>query len=155
MPRLTSKGQVTVPVSVRWALGLAPGDEVVFAVEHGRGVFRKAVALGDLSARFPGDPHGEAHPLERLLRAGDRRFADELAEAVAARRRVRVPDAVVLDIGATLVRTGAPPAEVAGALGDVLAQRGIRVDHPAAVRSAIGELAAGGDPFRAYALARG
>jgi AbrB family looped-hinge helix DNA binding protein len=152
---MTSKGQITVPVAVRWALGLGPGDEVVFAVEQGRGVFRKAVALGDLSARFPGAPHAGAHPLERLLRGGDPRFADEVAQAVAAGRRIRLPDAVVLDVAATLVRTGAPPAEAAGVLGDVLAQRGIRVDHPAAVRAAIAELAAGGDPFRAYALARG
>jgi len=38
MPRLTSKGQVTVPVAVRYALGLAPGDDVVFAVQGDRGV---------------------------------------------------------------------------------------------------------------------
>src|SRR5436305_2039121 len=44
MPRLTSKGQVTVPVAVRFALDLRPGDTVVFTIESGRGVFRKATA---------------------------------------------------------------------------------------------------------------
>src|SRR6476660_6361281 len=48
MPRLTSKGQVTVPVAVRYALGLAPGDEVVFAMQGDRGVFRRATALDAL-----------------------------------------------------------------------------------------------------------
>ena len=56
MPRLTSKGQVTVPVAVRYALGLAPGDDVVFAVEGDRGVFRRATALDALRARFPSPP---------------------------------------------------------------------------------------------------
>lgn len=31
--RITSKGQITVPKAVRHALGLKPGDKVVF--EHG------------------------------------------------------------------------------------------------------------------------
>ena len=50
---------------------------------------------------------------------------------------------------------GAAADAVAGALRDVLADRVVRVDHPTAVRAAIDELAAGGDPLRAYALARG
>jgi hypothetical protein len=54
-----------------------------------------------------------------------------------------------------LVRRGARPQVVARALRDVLADRGVRVDHPTAVRSALDELDAGGDPLRAYALARG
>ncbi len=53
MPRLTSKGQVTVPVAIRYALGLAPGDDVVFAVEDGRGVFRRATGLDDLRGGVP------------------------------------------------------------------------------------------------------
>lgn len=30
MPRITSKGQVTIPKEIRDALGIEPGDEVVF-----------------------------------------------------------------------------------------------------------------------------
>jgi len=37
----------------------------------------------------------------------------------------------------------------------VLAERAVRSDFPAAVRAAIDDLARGGDPLRAYALARG
>jgi AbrB family looped-hinge helix DNA binding protein len=155
MPRLTSKGQVTVPVSVRYALGLAPGDDVVFAVESGRGVFRRATGLDDLAAAFPGSPREGAHALERMLVAGDPAFASGVAARRGEGRRLRLPDAVLLDVADALLRSGAEPPAVAGALRDVLAERAVRVDHPAAVRAAIDELAAGGDALRAYALARG
>lgn len=36
--RVTSKGQVTVPKAVREALGIKPGDQVVFRVEGKRAV---------------------------------------------------------------------------------------------------------------------
>lgn len=42
--RLTSKGQTTVPKSVRQALGLAPGDRVVWQVADDRVVLTKAPA---------------------------------------------------------------------------------------------------------------
>jgi AbrB family looped-hinge helix DNA binding protein len=155
MPRLTSKGQVTVPVAIRYALGLAPGDDVVFAVDGDRGVFRHATALDELAATFPAPARAGAHALELLLVAGDPAFAD----AVSARRRrgerLRLPDAVVLDVAGALARAGASAAAVAGALRDVLADRAVRVDHPAAVRAALDELSRGGDPLHAYALARG
>lgn len=155
MPRLTSKGQVTVPVAIRYALGLAPGDDVVFAVEDGRGIFRRATALDELRAAFPALPRAGAHALERLLVAGDPSFADEVDARRSRAARLRLPDAVVLDVANALIRQGAPAADVAGALRDVLADRAVRVDHPTAVRAAIDELAAGGDALRAYALARG
>lgn len=31
--RITEKGQVTIPIDIRWQLGLTPGDEVEFVVE--------------------------------------------------------------------------------------------------------------------------
>jgi AbrB family looped-hinge helix DNA binding protein len=155
MPRLTSKGQVTVPIGIRYALGLAAGDDVVFAVEGGRGVFRRATALDDLRRIFPAPPRAGAHALERLLVAGDSSFTDLVDASRRLGRRLRLPDAVLLDVAAALLHGGAPAAAVAGALRDVLADRAIRVDHPAAVRAAIDELAAGGDAVRAYALARG
>ena len=40
--RISSKGQVTVPVDVRRALGLAPGMAVEFMVREGEAVLRKA-----------------------------------------------------------------------------------------------------------------
>ena len=155
MPRLTSEGQVTVPVSIRYALGLAPGDDVVFAVEDGHGVFRRATDLDELRGTFPAEPRPGAHALERLLVEGDDAFAVAVDDRRHRNGRLRLPDAVLLDIAASLVRRGASVEAVARALRDVLADRAVRVDHPAAVRAAIDELAAGGDAVRAYALARG
>lgn len=155
MTRMTSKGQITVPVAIRYALGLGSGDVLVFALEDGRGVFRRATALEDLNRAFPGSARAGAHPLERLLVEGEPAFAEDVASARSAGRRVRLPDAVLLDIAGALVTGGAPAEAVAEALRDVLADSAVRVDHPAAVRSAIDELGAGGDPVHAYALARG
>ncbi len=39
--RVTSKGQVTVPKSVRDALGIHEGDEIVFRVEGNRAVLAR------------------------------------------------------------------------------------------------------------------
>jgi antitoxin PrlF len=39
--RISSKGQVTVPVAVRDRLGLAPGTAVEFVVREGEAVLRK------------------------------------------------------------------------------------------------------------------
>jgi AbrB family looped-hinge helix DNA binding protein len=155
MTRLTSKGQVTVPVRVRYALGLAPGDEVVFSIEDGRGVFRRATALDALRGTFPVAPRADAHALERLLVEGDDAFVRELADCAGHGARLRVPDAVLLELAGSLLRRCVAAAAISAALRDVLAVRAIRVDHPAALRTAIDELATGGDPFRAYALARG
>ena len=155
VPRLTSKGQVTVPVGVRYALDIGPGDSVVFAVEDGRGVFRKATALDGLRAWSAAEPRADAHPLERLLVEGDDAFARDVEDHRRRGVRMRLPDAVLLDIAASLVRRGAPARALAEVLRDVLADRAVRVDHPRAVRAAIDDLAIGADPVRAYALARG
>lgn len=155
MARVTSKGQVTIPIALRYALGLAPGDEVVFGEEGGRGTFRRAVALAGLSGAFPQAARPGAHPLERLLVAGDPSFVTAVAAHRRDGRKLRLPDAVLLDVAVALVSHGVAPATVAAAVRDVLAERAIRVDHPAAVRMAVDALADGADALRAYALARG
>ena len=146
---------MTIPVDVRFALGIHPGDTVVFAVEDGRGVFRRAGGLADLAGAFPLGPRTGAHALERLLVEGDEAFARTVEAHAGRGRRLRLPDAVLLEAAVSLLARGAGRAELAHALRDVLAERAVRVDHPTAVRAAIDELAAGGDALLAYALARG
>lgn len=45
--RISSKGQVTVPVEVRDQLGLVPGTDVEFLVREGEAVLRKGRRDGD------------------------------------------------------------------------------------------------------------
>ena len=47
--KVTSKGQVTVPKTVRDALGIADGDEIVFRVEGHRAVLAKVPNFLDLA----------------------------------------------------------------------------------------------------------
>ena len=55
--RLSSKGQVTIPKSIREALNLSEGDRVAFVVEQGKVVITKAslVALKDLQQALSQD----------------------------------------------------------------------------------------------------
>jgi AbrB family looped-hinge helix DNA binding protein len=48
--RVTSKGQVTVPKSVREALGIKEGDEVVFRVEGNRAVLARTPDFLELAS---------------------------------------------------------------------------------------------------------
>jgi len=64
MPRLTRKGQVTIPKRVRQTLGIAPGDEVEFRVAQNHQVILVkssspspfAKHVGYLSRRAGQDP---------------------------------------------------------------------------------------------------
>ncbi len=40
--KITSKGQVTIPIEIREQAGLLPNTEVEFSIEHGKVVVRKA-----------------------------------------------------------------------------------------------------------------
>lgn len=51
--KVTSKGQVTVPKSVRDALGIKEGDEVVFRVEGNRAVLARTPDFLDLAGSVP------------------------------------------------------------------------------------------------------
>ena len=64
---VTSKGQVTIPVAVRRALGLADGGPVLFTEEHGIVTLRSArkPTLGELLAGF--DPAKHRHSAEERV----------------------------------------------------------------------------------------
>ncbi|MGO9820351.1 MAG: AbrB/MazE/SpoVT family DNA-binding domain-containing protein [Solirubrobacteraceae bacterium] len=60
--RLTSKGQVTIPKTVRDALELHEGDELLFRVERSRAVIAKTPSLLELagSVAVPAAKRGTA-----------------------------------------------------------------------------------------------
>ena len=84
--RLTSKGQVTIPVHVRRALGLKPRDRVAFTLEDGVATVRKAESVVD---RWAGALKGsDIGPLDfKKLR---REFEDAMARNV--RREMGLED---------------------------------------------------------------
>ncbi len=55
--RVTSKGQVTIPLEVRRALGIHPGSDVQFQME-------------ETGARLVVDPDGAAREIARMRGAG-------------------------------------------------------------------------------------
>lgn len=53
MPRVTTKGQVTIPKEIRDALGIEPGDEIIFEEgEAGYTIRKKAPTTADGSDPF-------------------------------------------------------------------------------------------------------
>jgi len=76
--RLTSKGQVTIPKSVRDALGLREGDDILFRVEHSRAMVAKTPDFLDAAGTVPvpagkrGAPWNEVLRRTRADRAGRR-----------------------------------------------------------------------------------
>jgi len=54
MPRVTSKGQVTIPQEVRVALRIEPGDNVEFSLDKGRAFIRKKKISRQAFRRYAG-----------------------------------------------------------------------------------------------------
>ena len=75
---MTSKGQVTIPKTVRDALELREGDEVLFRVERSRAVIAKTPSLLELAGSVPvpagkrGTAWDEVLRQTRQSRAGNR-----------------------------------------------------------------------------------
>jgi AbrB family looped-hinge helix DNA binding protein len=154
MPRVTSKGQVTIPVTIRYALGIAPGDDVVFTVRDGVGQFRRADGVLGREASLGLEPRTDASDLERLLCVGDPTLHAAVLEARNTRRRIPIPDVVVLDVLRHALRSGIPADLVAECFHDVAAERAFRLGHARAVRAAVDAVVAGSDPVAAYTAAR-
>jgi AbrB family looped-hinge helix DNA binding protein len=66
--RLTSKGQVTIPASVREALELREGDEVVFRVERSRALMAKTPDFLSLAGSVTVPAGKRGTPWDEVLR---------------------------------------------------------------------------------------
>jgi antitoxin PrlF len=66
--RITSKGQVTIPKTVRDALGLHEGDELLFRVERARAVVAKTPDFLQLANSVPVPAAKRGTPWDEVLR---------------------------------------------------------------------------------------
>ena len=66
--RLTTKGQVTIPKSVREALKLEEGDQVIFRVEGDRAILARTPNLLDLAGSVPVPAEKRGFPWEEVRR---------------------------------------------------------------------------------------
>lgn len=74
--KITSKGQVTLPKSVREALDLHEGDEVLFRVERSRAVMGKTPSFLDLAGSVPVPAAKRGTPWDAVLRESRRDRAE-------------------------------------------------------------------------------
>ena len=65
--KITSKGQVTIPKSVRDALELHEGDELLFRVERSRAVIAKTPSLLELAGSVPVPAEKRGTPWDEVL----------------------------------------------------------------------------------------
>jgi AbrB family looped-hinge helix DNA binding protein len=66
--RITSKGQITIPKSVRDALELSEGDEVLFRVERSRAVIAKTPSFLDFAGAVTVPAAKRGTPWDEVLR---------------------------------------------------------------------------------------
>ena len=66
--RMTTKGQVTIPKTVRDALELREGDEVLFRVESSRAVIAKIPSFLDLAGSVAVPAGKRGTPWDEVLR---------------------------------------------------------------------------------------
>ena len=85
--RLTSKGQVTIPVAVRRALGLNPRDRVAFSLEDGIATLTKAESVVQ---KLAGSIKWTGGPIDfKRLRA---EFEDDMGRDVQREMGLEPPD---------------------------------------------------------------
>jgi AbrB family looped-hinge helix DNA binding protein len=66
--KVTSKGQITLPKTVREALDLHEGDEVLFRVERSRAVIGKTPSFLELAGSVPVAAGQRGTPWDEVLR---------------------------------------------------------------------------------------
>ncbi len=74
--KITSKGQVTIPKSVRDALDLHEGDELLFRVERSRAVIGKTPDFLRLAGSVPVPAARRGTPWDEVLRTTRRERAE-------------------------------------------------------------------------------
>jgi AbrB family looped-hinge helix DNA binding protein len=75
--KLTSKGQVTIPKSVRDALDLHEGDELLFRVERSRALLAKTPDLIELAGSVAVRAAKRGTPWDEVLRQARRARAEQ------------------------------------------------------------------------------
>ncbi len=57
LAKITSKGQITIPIDIRKKLNLKEGDKVVFIIDNGRVVMENStrIALREVQEAFKGE----------------------------------------------------------------------------------------------------
>ena len=75
---VTRKGQVTIPVEIRAAWGLEPGDKVVFA-RTGEQVTIKPASSGLLAGYGAVGPKARPEDFARVRKAAEKAIAEEVA----------------------------------------------------------------------------
>lgn len=82
MPRVTTKGQVTIPKEIRDALGIEPGDEVAFEkVESGYELRKQAPTTED--GEDPFETYRGSADVEETMPERMRRLRGEYPRAVS------------------------------------------------------------------------
>lgn len=87
---ITAKGQTTIPVEVRRALGLKPGDRIDYVIRDGRvELAPRNLRAGDLAGLLGAPPSGESLTLADIDAAIGEAAAHDDARISQAGRKAR------------------------------------------------------------------